>query len=292
MGLFSSLEHFVRDQEPLAPYTWFRLGGCAEYFAEPTSADELAILLRRCSEQGLPVHVLGGGSNLLVREAGVRGVVVSLAAPAFSQIEARGQTVSAGGGARLGHVISTAVREGLAGLEQLVGIPGTIGGALHGNSGANGADVGQWTAKATVMNRHGETVTHTREELQFSYRQSSLDDPVILQAEFALEQEDPNELTKRMQRAWIVKRATLPQGNVNAGCIFKDVGGISAASLIEEAGLKASRVGEATVCPQNSNFVVTNANATSDHVLQLIEVLREGVAERLGVALEPQIEIW
>lgn len=292
MGLLTGLEHFVRDNEPLAPHTWFRLGGSAEYFAEPTSVNELAALLKRTHDAGLGVRVLGGGSNLLVREAGVRGVVVSLAAAAFSQISVKGNVVSAGGGAKLGHVISTAVREGLAGLEQLVGIPGTVGGALHSNSGASGLDVGQWTASASVMNRSGEIVVHSREELQFSYRQSSLDDPVILQADFALEEDDSVELTKRMQKAWIVKKASLPQGNVNAGCIFKDVGGISAASLIEQAGLKSATVGEAMVCPQNSNFIVANTDATSSNVIDLIEVLRESVAERLGVALETQIEIW
>jgi UDP-N-acetylmuramate dehydrogenase len=292
MGLLTGLEHFVRDNEPLAPHTWFRLGGSADYYAEPTSVDELAALMKRSHEAGLGVRVLGGGSNLLVREAGVRGVVVSLAAAAFSQISSKGNLISAGGGAKLGHVISTAVREGLAGLEQLVGIPGTVGGALHSNSGASGLDVGQWTATASVMNRNGEIAVHSREELQFSYRQSSLDDPVILQADFALEEDNSAELTKRMQKAWIVKKSTLPQGNVNAGCIFKDVGGISAASLIEQAGLKTAAVGEVMVCPQNSNFIVANTDATSSQVIELIEVLREGVAERLGVALETQIEIW
>lgn len=292
MGLLTGLQHIVRDNEPLAPYTWFRLGGPAEYFAEPTSVEELTQLMRRSYENGLAVRILGGGSNLLVREAGVRGMVINLAAAAFSQITVQGQTIAAGGGARLGHVISTAVREGLAGLEQLVGIPGTIGGALHSNSGANGADVGQWTVSATVMSRSGETVIHSHDELTFSYRQSSLDEPVILEARFTLDEDDPGELTKRMQKAWIVKKATLPQGNVNAGCIFKDVGGISAASLIEQAGLKSARVGEAVVCPQNANFLLANTHATSEHVIQLIEVLREAVAERLGVALETQIEIW
>jgi UDP-N-acetylmuramate dehydrogenase len=219
-------------------------------------------------------------------------LTLNLAAAAFSQISVESRTVSAGGGAKLGHVISTAVREGLAGLEQLVGIPGTIGGALHGNSGGHGADIGQWTTSATVMTRTGEIVVHPRDELRFSYRQSSLDELVILSAEFTLEKDDPLELTKRMQTVWIVKKANLPQGNQNAGCIFKDVGGISAASLVEQAGLKSARVGEAAVCPQNANFIVANPNATSDDVMKLIELLRDGVAERMGVTLESAIEIW
>jgi UDP-N-acetylmuramate dehydrogenase len=276
----------------LAPHTWFRLGGPAQFFAEPTSVDELAALVRRCREEDVSVRVLGGGSNVLIRDQGVRGMVLNLAAAEFSRISVQGTTITAGAGAKLGHLISTAVREGLAGLEQLVGIPGTVGGALHGNCSANGADVGQWTTTASVMTREGEVIAHQRDELRFSYRESSLDEPVILQGHFGLEEDDPRELTKRMQRSWIVKRAALPQGNLNAGCIFKDVGGVSAASLIEQAGLKTSRVGKAVVCAQNANFIVANSGATSDDVLQLIDVLREGVAERLGVSLETLIETW
>jgi UDP-N-acetylmuramate dehydrogenase len=292
MGPFAGLEHIVRDNEPLAPYTWFRLGGAADFFAEPTTVDELSSLLKRAFDDGLSVRVLGGGSNVLIRDAGVRGLVVNLAAAAFSQISLKGPTLVAGGGAKLGHLVSTAVREGLSGLEQLVGIPGTVGGALHGNSGANGADIGQWTQAATVMNRSGEISQHPRHELQFSYRESSLDEPVILEAEFALEEDDPVELTKRMQKIWIVKKATLPQGDLNTGCIFKDVGGVSAASLVEQAGMKTARAGEAVVCPENSNFIVAQKGATSEDIVQLIEMVREGVAERLGVALETEIEVW
>jgi UDP-N-acetylmuramate dehydrogenase len=292
MGFLTDFEHLVREDESLAPHTWFRLGGPAQFFAEPTSAEELAALVRRCREEDVAVRVLGGGSNVLIRDRGVRGMVVNLAAAEFSRISVQATTVTAGAGAKLGHLISTAVREGLAGLEQLVGIPGTVGGALHGNCSANGADVGQWTFSATVMTRDGEVIQHGRDDLRFSYRESSLDEPVILNAQFALEEEDPRELTKRMQRAWIVKRASLPQGNLNAGCVFKDVGGVSAASLIEQAGLKSSRVGEALVCAQNANFIVASTGATSDDVLKLIDVLRDGVAERLGVSLETLIEIW
>ncbi|MFV1963779.1 MAG: UDP-N-acetylmuramate dehydrogenase [Pirellulaceae bacterium] len=292
MGFLSGFEHIVRDSEPLAPHTWFRLGGPADYFAEPTSTDELAALVRRCHEENMPVRVLGSGSNVLVRDEGVRGLVLSLTAAAFSEISAKGPIVSAGCGAKLGHVVSTAVREGLAGLEPLVGIPGTVGGALHGNSGSAGADVGQWTHSATVMTRSGEMVVRSREELRFSYRQSSLDEPVILGAEFTLEEDDPRELTKRMQKAWIVKRAHQPQGNLNAGCIFKDVGGLDAGQLIEQAGLKSARTGEVMVCADNPNFIAASTGATCADVVKLIELLKKGVDETLGVELETQIEIW
>jgi len=292
MALFDGFEHIVRQNELLAPYTWFRLGGPAEYFAEPTSLEELAALIRQASAASVPIRVIGGGSNLLVRPAGVKGLVLHLAAPAFSQIGVEGNVVTAGGGATLGHVISTSVREGLSGLEELVGIPGTVGGALRNNADGGGADLGQWTRRATVMKRNGETIVHERDGMRFSYRSSSLDELVILSAEFELETGDSAEITKRLQKLWIIKKASEPQGTHNTGSIFKDVGGVSAASLIENAGLRSSEVGKATVCDENANFIIAEPGATFDDVCGLIELLKSGVEDRLGVELETAIEIW
>jgi UDP-N-acetylmuramate dehydrogenase len=292
MPLSSGFEHILRDNEPLASHTWLRLGGAAEHFAEPTTVDELAALVKRCYEEDLPVRILGGGSNLLIRDQGVKGLVISLSAAAFGEISVDGSRVTAGGGAKLGHVISTSVREGLAGLETLVGIPGTVGGALRGNSDASGSDVGQWTRSAEVMARSGEILTRKYDDLRFSYRQSNLDELVILNGSFELEAGDSQVLTKRLQKLWIVKKAAQPQGDENIGCIFKDVGGVGAAELVEQAGLKTAQVGQAMVSERNANFIVANPGAVSRDVLDLMELLRNGVAERLGVELEPQIEVW
>ena len=135
MSWLDGFEHFVCADEPLAPRCWLRIGGPAEYFAQPTTYSELEQLVRRCRDHDLPLRLLGGGSNILVRDAGVKGVTIRLDAPEFGQISVEDDVVVAAGGADLFHVISVAVREGLAGLEQLVGIPGTLGGALHGNAG-------------------------------------------------------------------------------------------------------------------------------------------------------------
>jgi UDP-N-acetylmuramate dehydrogenase len=151
MPIPAGFEHIVRENEPLAPYTWFRLGGAAQYFAEPTSVEELAALVRRCHEAGLPVRVLGGGSNLLVRDEGVPGLVVALGAAAFAAIQVAGRKLTAGGGASWDMSSRPPSAKGLAGLETLVGIPGTIGGALHTNAGTLGSDIGQVTQSATVM---------------------------------------------------------------------------------------------------------------------------------------------
>jgi UDP-N-acetylmuramate dehydrogenase len=291
-SLFNGFEHIVRAGEPLAQHTWFQQGGPAEYFAVPTTADELARLVRRCNESDVPVRLLGGGSNLLVREAGVGGLVISLAAPVFGEIAIHGDRLTAGGGAKLGHVISTAAGAGLAGLEPLVGIPGTIGGALHGNAGSRGGDIGQWTCQARIMTRQGEIIERQRDELVFAYRQSSLDELVIINAEFQLEREDPQEVTKRMQKQWIVTKSMRPLDHQTAGCIFKNPRGISAGMLIDQAGLKGSRVGGAEVSERHANFIVTEPGTGSQDVLRLIDLVRSRVAERLGVELELQIEIW
>jgi UDP-N-acetylmuramate dehydrogenase len=292
MTLWTGLESIVRQAEPLAAHTWFRLGGPAQYFAEPQSTDELVALVHRCRDNAIPIRLLGGGSNLLVREMGVTGMVIHLTAPVFSEISVSGNTVTAGGGAKLGHVISTAVREGLGGLEALVGIPGTVGGALHGNAGGRGGDIGQWTVEATVMTRGGEIQQRQREELVFAYRQSNLDELVILRAQFQLEPDNPEELTKRMQKQWIVKKASQPLGHQSAGCIFKNPRGMSAGMLIEQAGLKGTRVGGAEVSDRHANFIIAEPGATSQDVLKLIELVRGRVKDRLGIDLEPEIEVW
>ncbi|HEX5033697.1 MAG TPA: UDP-N-acetylmuramate dehydrogenase, partial [bacterium] len=288
----SGFEHITREQEPLAPYTWFRLGGKAQYFAEPTSVNELQGLVQQAAKDKLAIRILGGGSNLLVRDEGVGGLVIHLAAAAFGKIAVEGKRIIAGGGAKLGHVISTAVREGLAGLEQLVGIPGTLGGALHTNAGSQNADIGQWTQSATVMTRKGDIVSRKREELRFGYRDSSLDELVVLEASLELEKGDPATLTKRMQQHWILKRAGQPLGAGGTGCIFKNPGGVSAASLIEEAELKGARVGDVEICDRSPNFILAGPRAKSRDVLELIEHVRKVVAEKTGTNLEIAIEIW
>lgn len=292
MAFQDDFDAIVRLDEPLAPHTWFHLGGPAEYFAEPRSVDELSKLIKRCQHEELPVRLLGGGSNVLVRDEGVPGVVVRLADAGFAEVEVRGRRVIAGGGAKLGHVISTVVREGLAGLETLVGIPGTIGGALHANAGSRGGDIGQWTERATVMARNGEIFERQRDELVFAYRESSLDELVILSAEFELDPDDPEQLTKRMQKQWIVKKAGQPLGHQSAGCIFKNPRGMSAGMLIDQAGLKGTRIGGAEVSDRHANFIVAEPGATSQDVLRLIELVRSRVADRLGVELETEIEVW
>ncbi len=282
----------VSEQVPLADRTWLKVGGAAQYFAEPTSVEELKAVVERCRDENMIARLLGGGSNVLVRDEGVAGMIISLAAPSFSRINVGGHKATIGGGANLANAITMTVGAGLSGLEALVGIPGTIGGALHGNAGSHGGDIGQWATAATVMTRAGEIIERSREDLVFAYRQSSLDELVILEATFELEEEDPVEITKRMQKQWIVKKANLPMAHENTGCIFKNPRGMSAGMLIDQCGLKGERIGGAEVSQRHANFFVTQSNAKASDVLQLIDLVRNRVAERMGVELETEIEIW
>ncbi len=292
MVSWTGFENIVRQGEPLAMHTWFQLGGPAEYFAEPENPDQLIALLKRSHDEGVEVRVLGQGSNVLIRDEGVPGLILRLTSMEFGRIEIDGQRVTVGGGANLGRLVTTSVHRGLAGMEMLVGIPGTVGGALHGNTGAHGGDIGQWTASATVITAAGETIERSRDDLVFGYRESSLDETVILAATLVLDEDDPRELAKRMQKQWIIKRANQPMGHQCAGCIFKNPRGVSAGELIDKCGLKGTRIGGAVVSERHANFIVAEPDCTSQDVQRLIDLVRSQVNDRMEVRLELEIEIW
>lgn len=289
------LEEFadiVKANEPLGPYTYFKLGGPAEALVQPRTRIELVAVVTRCGQEQIPVHVLGGGSNLLVREEGVKGVVLRLVAPAFTEIKVEGRRVHAGCGAGLSALISQSARHNLAGLETLVGIPGTVGGALRGNAGDRSGEIGQHVRMVEVMDERGEVEARLRDELRFAYRWSNLDEPVLLAAEFELEADDAEALVKRMRKAWIQRKASQPLSFQAAGRIFKNPRGLNAATLIEQAGLAKTRVGGAEVSDRNANFIVAHPGATPRDVLRLVDLVKTRVRERFTVDLELEIGVW
>ena len=292
MSLFAELEHIVVEQEPLGPKTWLRIGGPAEYYAEPTTVEELQSLVRRAREAELPTRLLGGGSNVVIPDNGLPGLVISLNAPAFGQLHIEGERIIAGGGVRMTHLLATAAREGLAGLEALAGIPGTVGGALHGNAGTANADIGQWTQAARVLTRAGELLERPRCEIHFGYRSSSLNELAILEGTFELEQDDPVAVTRRLQKTWITRRARQPKGDLPCVTVFKGERGVDPGELLDQAGLRRASVGRAEVSDEHPNFILAHPGCTADDVVRLVELMRSQVHERLGVELEPQVEIW
>jgi UDP-N-acetylmuramate dehydrogenase len=292
MSGFDEFAEIIKRNEPLAPFTQMKLGGPAEMLAQPRSRDELAALVRRCFEDGVPLRVLGSGCNMLVRDDGVRGVVLRLSEPAFTQITVEGKRVLSGTGAAVSAIISQAARHGLAGLETLIGIPGTVGGALRTNAGNRSSDIGQFVRSVEVMDSHGAIHVREREELQFGEHASNLDDPVLLSAEFVLDTDSPDAIVKRMRKAWIHRKATQPFSFQAAGRIFKNPRALSAAAMIEQAGLVRTKVGGAEVSDRDANYIVVQPGASTRDVLRLIDLMRSRIKERFNVDLEREITIW
>lgn len=292
MSLLEGFEHIVQENVPLAPLTRLRLGGMAHYLAQPTSKEELVGLVQRFHQAEVPIKILGNGANVLVPDEGFGGLVVQLSAPAFCEISVDGNRMVAGGGVQLSHFVSVAVREGFAGPEQLVGIPGTVGGSLHLNTSVHGGNIGTWTRQATVITAKGELLVREVNDLNFSYRKSSLTELAIVGAAFEFEKETPEVLGKRMQKLWIVRKARQPMLDEACAYVFKDHGGTGASSLLEEAGIQGIRVGGVEISDRDPNFFIAHEDATAADFLKLVELVKAQVHERLNVALELSVDVW
>ena len=292
MEKFSAFKKIIRTDVPLAMHTWLQLGGRAEYFAEPQSEEDLLALLASCRENDVPVRILGMGTNVLVSDDGVPGMVIRLTAADFCEIKTDGKILTAGGGAKLGRAITRSVYEGLAGLEGLIGIPGTVGGAVRNNISATDGDIGQWIESVRVATYDGKIAELGKDEIAFGYRSSSLENAVILSCRFCLEPEDPQELAPRLQKIWIVRKKTQPMGHQGAGWLFKDPRGQSASELIEDAGLKGTRIGGAVICDRNPNFVIIEPECSSDDVKRLARLIQTQVRERSDVQLDLDFDLW
>ena len=288
----NSLKNIIRTEVPLAMHTWLQMGGPAEYFAEPRSEEELIQLLLSCRNEQIPVRALGMGSNILVSEKGVPGMIVRLTAPAFCDIQTDGQTVTAGGGAKLGRVITAAVHAGLAGIEGLIGIPGTVGGAIHENVLTSDGDLGQWVDSIRIVTFAGEIKDLTKEEIVFGYHNCSIENAVIVSVRFRLEREDPDILSKRLQKLWILRKKTQPMGWQNAGRLFRNPRGQSAAELIDAVGLKGTKIGGAIISDRDANFVVVEPECSCNDVKRLIQLIQSQVLDQMEVNLELDLELW
>lgn len=285
-------DEIVKYNEPLAPYTHLRVGGPAAMLVQPRTREDLVGIAQECLGKGIPLRILGSGCNILVRDEGVRGVVLRLSEPAFTQVSVDGKRVRAGTGAALSALISEAARHGLAGLEPLVGIPGTVGGALRSNAGDRAGEIGPYVRSVEVLTDRGQIEVRERDELRFTYRFSNLDDPVLISAEFELDADQSDAIVKRLRKAWIHRKANQPLSFQAAARIFKNPRGLSAAALIAQAGLAGSRVGGAEISERDANFIVAQPGTSSRDVLRLIDLMRSRVRERTGMELELEIDVW
>jgi UDP-N-acetylmuramate dehydrogenase len=293
----------AKFDEPLKRYTAWKIGGPADALLEPRNADELVEAVERARGHGVPVTVLGGGTNVLVRDGGVRGLTIRLA-KALTGVEIEGRSVTAEAGVLYPVLANATAGRGLKGLEFATGIPGTVGGAVYMNAGAYGSettDVLDWADVfrdgGIVRMENGETLHATSPQhatsLRLSYRRSVLHDHpdwVVLRARYTLEPGDPVELKARIKEF----RAQRMNGSPNrpsCGSTFKRPEGDFPGRVIEAAGLKGTRVGQIEVSPVHANYLVNLGGGTAEDALELIELVKEKVRERLGIELEEEVRV-
>ncbi len=292
MNIFSGLEKIVETKHPLAKETWYGLGGPADYFIKPQDTEQLALVVKRCNENKVPIYVLGYGSNLLVCDEGVRGAVIQLKSDNFSQITFVKEQVIAGAGVELSRLVLTCAKKGLSGLEPLTGIPGSVGGAVRMNSGGNFGDIGTVVESVTLMDKDGKVSEKKKPELQFDYRQTNITAKFILEAKINMTAGDPEQITKTIKENWVYKKNNQPLNTINSGCIFKNPRGLSAGAMIDRTGLKGLQIGGAVVSEKHANFFIAQKGCTSRDVMRLIETVKEKVQKQFNVELELEIEIW
>jgi UDP-N-acetylmuramate dehydrogenase len=289
----------IKRHEPLSRHTSFGIGGPADILAYPSDRDDLIALLSSIKKQGVSYVVIGGGTNLLVRDGGFRGVVVCLQRLSTIRIERAYRSVGgtfsvvyAEAGALLPKLLSFAIEQGLTGLEFTTGIPGTVGGAICMNAGTAAGEIGDVVDSVTLISSDGAFVTRGREQLGFGYRTSNIPTGhLVLDAKIILRHDDRERIKARVKEIQDKRRQHQPWGLQSAGSVFKNPQEESAGRLIEAAKLKGKKVGDAQVSDKHANFIVNLGKAKAKDVVALMEIVKQTVLDVHGVRLEPEIKI-
>jgi UDP-N-acetylmuramate dehydrogenase len=281
----------ARENEPLAARTTLRIGGPARFFVEISDAAALGRVLRFAIAEKLPALVLGKGSNLLVPDAGFPGVVLVLGG-AFRETRVEGEEILAGGGVSLMALAVAARDAGLSGVENISGIPSSVGGAVRINAGSYGSEIFDVLESATLVSPAGEVRRAAAAEIAHGYRWTALCETgdVVAEARFLLARKPPVEIAARMSDVAAKRRDALPK-QPNAGSIFKNPPGLFAGKVLEECGMKGRRVGGAEVSAVHANVIVNTGGATAEDVKALMEEMKSAVKARFGVELQPEIQI-
>ncbi|HTK29077.1 MAG TPA: UDP-N-acetylmuramate dehydrogenase [Vicinamibacterales bacterium] len=289
----------VRRQAPVAPFTTFRVGGPADWLVETRSGDEIAAALGIAAEAGVPVTVLGGGSNVLVADAGIRGLVIRPRGGSAERLDDR--RVRADAALTINGLVRWLIVHACAGLEAWAGTPGTVGGAIFGNAHFGGRLIGELVVETRVADRRGAIADVPAAAMAFGYDASRLQTSgeVLLSAVFRVEPGDPAAMRQRARESLAFRKRTQPLDSPSAGCIFRNPEpgvddlppGIpySAGALVDRAGLKGSSIGGARVSPAHGNFIVNDGGATARDIRALVDRCRAAVRERFGVDLREEI---
>ncbi len=291
-ALLHSLQEKVRLDEPMRKHTSFRIGGPADALIIPHGEDELKRIVEFARHNTIPVTIVGSGTNLLVSDDGIPGIVIKVAG-CLDNVTFSGREVSAGAGCSLARLSNLAADYGLAGIEFAVGIPGALGGAVTLNAGARGASIGDLVRRIRVIDFKGEPAELTGDDVRFGYRKSEVKsrNVIVLSAVLELEPGNTAEIKGEMREYLRQRRMKQPLGLPSAGSIFKNPKDDHAGRLIEECGCKGMRVGDAQVSGLHANFIVNKGNATAQDVLRLMSKIREAVLVKYGIELEPEIHI-
>ena len=290
--LQAALRGEVRLNEPMSRHTTFGIGGCADIFVQPKDEQDLRTAMVWLRERGVAVRIIGNGSNLLVADAGLRAAVVRLA-PAFAGIHFNGQGGVVGAGARLAAVVNRCAQTGWSGVESTVGIPGTVGGAIVTNAGTDTGSIGDLVQDAVVMDQAGNICEVRCAELNYGYRQSSLtlSRHVVVRTRLRLVRADPVEVRAKMHRLHLKRSGRQPLSCRSAGSVFKNPPQIAAGKLVDRAGCKGLRVGDAEVSSKHANFIINRGRATAADVRALMAQMQARVLRVHGIWLEPEIEL-
>ncbi len=274
----------------MAPMTHLRVGGAAEFLFEPHTEEGVGQVVRAATELGQPLHVLGGGSNVLVPTEGLRGLVLSLSQ--LNRVMRDENRITAGAGVTLPSLIRGTKDLGLAGLELLIGVPAVVGGAVAMNAGTHDTQTFEHLVSIVAVDQTGDLEIIGRDGMSPSYRDGGLGDKVVVGATFALHEDDPKAIFKRMETSLKRRNATQPVTEKCVGCVFKNPEGDAAGRLIEAAGCKTLRRGQMVVSGKHANYFVNEGGATSQDFLDLIRDVQDRVRSEFDIHLHPEVRIW
>ena len=279
------------ENEPLARYTTWRIGGPARYLVLPADSEDVVRALELAQDRGLPWVVLGLGSNVLAKDGGFHGVVIRMG-KGLDRFEMKGSTAIIGAGMPTPILARRTAEAGFVGVERFVGIPGTVGGGIYMNAGCHGAEFSEVVTEVTVMDAKGKVKQLPRKQISYKYRSSNLGIVIVLEAKLALIEEPPAKLKELQGKLLRWRKAGTPFDQPCCGSVFKNPGGPrTAGALIDEAGLKGFTIGGAQVSSLHANYIVNTGTATANDVLKLIEHVRKTVAKKMGVELELEAKV-
>jgi UDP-N-acetylmuramate dehydrogenase len=290
-GAKGLIEGRVLVEAPMRQFTSIKVGGPADSLFFPKDVDELKKLVRYARRKSIPFFIIGKGTNLVVRDKGVRGWVISLT-QGMKKIQLNGEVVEAEAGLPLQRLVQFTIQKGLTGLEPFFGIPGTVGGGLAMNAGAWGAELKDVLHSITLMKEDGEVVERSRPRLKFSYRRLDLPSSwIILKGRFQMKKGKKEEILERVKSYSEMRKRTQPLDYPSAGSIFKNPKEGPAGKWIEEAGLKGFRMGQAMISDRHANFIINLGKATAEEVIDLMELVERKIYEKKGISLEREVEV-